>query len=109
KMMLGAAAGGVVRLSDDADVTYGLGIGEGIETCLAADFRPVWACLSAGQIAAFPMLSGIEAITILTDHDKAGVVAANLCGERWHAAGREVTFMMPTRAGADIADLHEAA
>lgn len=109
KKMLGPAGGGVVRLSGDVEVSSGLAIGEGIETCLAAEFRPVWACLSAGTLKAFPVLSGVEAVTILTDHDKTGVEAANLCGERWHAAGREVTFMMPSRAGADIADLREAA
>ena len=109
KKMLGVAAGGVVRLSDDDQVTTGLAIGEGVETCLASDFRPVWACLSAGQVRAFPILSGVEALTVLVDHDRAGIESANACGERWHAAGRDVSLMMPNQRGADIADLHEAA
>lgn len=95
KMMLGAAAGGVVRLSGDDEVTSGLGVAEGIETALAVPFRPVWACLSAGQLAAFPVLAGIEALTIFADQDKAGLDAANACGERWHAAEREVTMAAP--------------
>lgn len=95
KLMKGAAAGGVVRLSGDEDVTLGLAIAEGIETALAVPFRPVWACLSAGQLAQFPVLSGIEALTIFADQDKAGLDAANACGERWHAADREVTMAAP--------------
>lgn len=106
KMMLGAAAGGVVRLSADDEVTSGLGIAEGIETALAVPFRPVWACLSAGQLAAFPVLAGIEALTIFADQDKAGLDAANACGERWHAADREVTMAAPLQG--DFADRRAA-
>lgn len=95
KKMLGAAAGGVVRLSGDDEVASGLGVAEGIETALAVPFRPVWACLSAGQLAAFPVLSGIGALTIFADQDKTGINAANACGERWHAADREVTMAAP--------------
>lgn len=95
KMMLGQAAGGVVRLSSDDEVTSALGIAEGIETALAVPFRPVWACLSAGQLAAFPVLAGIEALTIFADQDATGIKAANDCGERWHLAGREVTMAAP--------------
>lgn len=109
KKMLGAAAGGVVRLSPDAEVATGLAIAEGIETALAAPFRPIWACLSSGQVKAFPVLGGVDALTIFADHDRAGIDAANACGERWHAAGREVTLAMPSQAGADVADLREAA
>lgn len=106
KKMLGQAAGGVVRLSDDCEVTAGLGIAEGIETALAVPFRPVWACLSAGQLAAFPVLAGIEALTIFADQDATGINAANACGERWHAADREVTMAAPL-AG-DFADRRAA-
>jgi putative DNA primase/helicase len=109
KKMLGSAGGGVVRLSEDGAVSSGLGIAEGIETALATDFRPVWACLSAGAMKTFPVLPGVEALTIFADHDQTGIEAANSCGERWHTADREVTLVMPTRAGTDIADIREAA
>lgn len=102
KKMLGAAAGGVVRLSSDDEVAAGLAVAEGIETALAVPFRPVWACLSAGQLAAFPVLSGIGALTIFSDQDATGINAANVCGERWHTAGIEVTMAAPL-AG-DFAD-----
>lgn len=111
KLMLGAAAGGVVRLSGDDEVTSGLGVAEGIETALAVPFRPVWACLSAGQLAQFPVLSGIEALTIFADNDAsgAGQRAANACAERWHGAGMEVTINIIDRIGTDFADIGEAA
>lgn len=111
KLMKGAAAGGVVRLSADDEVTSGLGIAEGIETALAVPFRPVWACLSAGQLAQFPVLSGIEALTIFADNDASGTGQRDgfACAERWHAAGKEVEMRMLAEVGKDYADLMEAA
>lgn len=111
KKMLGPAGGGVVRLSDDADVEYALAIAEGVETALAAPFRPVWACLSAGNLARFPVLAGIEALTIFADNDASGTGqrAANECAARWHEAGREVTINIVDEVGIDFADLREAA
>ncbi|MBS7535040.1 toprim domain-containing protein [Ancylobacter sonchi] len=107
--MKGYPSTGVVRLSSDDSVTTGLAIAEGIETALAAPFRPVWACLVANNLSAFPVLGGIEALTIFADHDAAGLAAANDCGARWHSAGAEVTIVTPACAGADMADLAEAA
>ncbi len=111
KKMLGAAGGGVVRLSADDEVTSGLGIAEGIETALAVPFRPVWACLSAGNLAQFPVLSGIEALTIFADNDASGTGQRDgfACAERWHAAGKEVEMRMLAEVGKDYADLMEAA
>jgi hypothetical protein len=111
KKMLGPAGGGVVRLSADADVEYGLAVAEGIETALAAPFRPVWACLSAGNLARFPVLSGIECLTIFADNDASGTGErdAFACAERWHAAGKEVEIRMLAEVGKDYADLREAA
>ena len=66
----------VIRLWLDEAVTDGLVIGEGIETTLAAATRiehratllqPAWAAATAGLLAALPVLSGIEALTILVD------------------------------------------
>ncbi|QYO75324.1 DUF7146 domain-containing protein [Devosia salina] len=109
KQMMGRAKYAVVRLSPDETVTHGLAVAEGIETALAALFRPIWACLSAGTMSAFPALSGIESVTIFADHDPAGVKAANDCGKRWHEAGREVHMVMPAQAGSDMAEVINAA
>lgn len=115
RMTLGPIGGAAIKLSDDADVTVGLTIGEGIETTLAGmtkGFGPAWALGSAGGIAKFPVLSGVEALTILVDHDKpdkrghqAGHESARECTERWMAAGREVRSVVPRRQGTDMADL----
>jgi hypothetical protein len=112
KMMLGGT--GVVRLVPDAEVAVGLGIAEGIETALGVmeryDWRPVWAAGSAGAIGRFPVLGGIECLTVFSDADDAGAsrTAARQCADRWRAAGREVTTIEPP-SGVDFADLAERA
>jgi putative DNA primase/helicase len=106
KAMLGAA--GVVMLTPSADVTSGLFLTEGIENCLAAllgDWAPCWAASSAGGIANFPVLAGIEALTVLADADAPGRAAAERCAQRWADAGREASVIEPTRPGADLNDL----
>jgi len=93
---LGAPAG-IVRLSAD-DVLGELCIAEGLETCLTgmANFglRPLWSTGSAGAMADFPVLSGVEALTVIADHDLngAGERAARAAEARWLAAGKEVAL-----------------
>ena len=106
RAMLGKA--GAVMLSPDHAVETGLGVTEGVETAfavLAAGWRPVWACLSAGMIARLPALPGIEAITVFADADAAGLAAAETCAARWREAGRETRIIRPGRMGADFADV----
>jgi len=67
-------------------------------------FRPVWSLGSAGAIAGFPVLGGIEAITLLGENDPASDRAIGQCAERWHTAGREVTIVTPN-FGSDMADV----
>jgi hypothetical protein len=117
RLALGSTKDGAVKLTDDAEVSTGLHIAEGLETTLAGMmpprwYRPAWALLSAGTIGSFPVLAGIECLTILVDHDRwdkhgrrAGEAAARECAERWAAAGREVIGKIPTREGWDIADV----
>lgn len=108
RLMHGRAAGGCVRLYAH-EAPFGLAVAEGIETALATGVKPIWACLSASIMNGFPVLPGVDCLTVFADHDRAGVDAANAVGERWHAAGREVTLAMPANAGLDFADLEEAA
>jgi len=108
RLMHGRAAGGCVRLHDH-EPPFGLAITEGIETALATGVRPIWACLSASIMSGFPVLPGVDCLTVFADHDRAGVDAANAVGERWHVAGREVVLTMPADAGKDFADYAEAA
>lgn len=91
KKMLGKA--GAVRLTPDEDVTHGLGICEGIEDSLRillSGWAPVWVAASAGGIERFPVLGGIETLTIFQDDDIAGTKAADTSAKRWAQAGREV-------------------
>ena len=105
---LGRKTGGVVRLWPNEAATYSLAAGEGIETALAASHlhRPVWACLDAGNLAAFPVLNGIESLTIFADNDESGTGqrAAADCADRWLDAGCEVAVFTSTTVGHDIAD-----
>jgi putative DNA primase/helicase len=87
---------GVVRLSPDEEVTMGLGIVEGTEdglSLLLHDWAPVWCATSAGGIERFPVLGGIEVLTIFADADSAGMKAARACAERWIAADREAPIV----------------
>ena len=100
-------AGGCIRLWPDESVTTGLAVTEGAENGLAVAhaFSPVWAMVDAGNLAAFPTLPGVEVLTILADHDTAGLRAAALCARRWADAGREVRIAAPDTDGEDSADL----
>lgn len=112
RKMLGQT--GVVRLSPDDSVTTGLAIAEGIETALSAqilfDSAPMWAALNAGNLACFPVLGGIEALTIYADNDpekrgrRAGPEAAQECADRWGSAGREVIIRTPKTVERDFND-----
>ena len=70
-------------------------------------FRPAWALAGTSGIKGFPVLSGIEALTILVDNDQngAGQRAAQQCSERWAQAGLEVFRAIPNHAGDDFNDV----
>jgi hypothetical protein len=97
---------GVIRLSPDSEVTMGLGISEGLEDglgVLLSGWVPIWVATSAGAIARFPLLRGIEALTIFPDADSAGITAAKACAARWHSARVEARICRPpTREGAHV-------
>jgi phage/plasmid primase-like uncharacterized protein len=113
---LGPTKGGAIKLWEDAEVTYGLVIGEGLETVAVAATRinhrgtllqPAWALMDSANLSGFPILAGIEALTILVDHDANGVgqAAAASCAKRWSAASRNVIRLMPDALGTDFNDL----
>ncbi len=108
KQMLGRA--GIIRLVRDEAVTVGLGIAEGIENALCVMQRdywsPVWACGSAGAVAKFPLLAGIETLTVFPDLDDAGagIGAARTCMTRWIDADRQAQSIRPPN-GRDWCDV----
>jgi putative DNA primase/helicase len=87
KMMLGCASCAVIKLSP---FSYVLGIAEGIETALSASSHfniPVWAVLTAGGMARFPIIPNIQQLIIFADNDHVGEQAADQCAKRYYSAG----------------------
>ena len=99
--------GGVVRLWPDDSVSLGLLVGEGIETVLVAarGFTPAWACLDKGNLEHFPVLPGIDCLTVVADHDEdgGGEKAALACRHRWRKAGVQTRPWLGEQ-GKDFAD-----
>ena len=93
---LGRSFNTAVKLSDDSDVSAGLFITSGVEAGIAAmmmGLRPVWSVIS--QLESFPILPGIEALTVLADDSNAESVAA--VAGRWHETGAEVNILAAAR------------
>lgn len=116
RLALGSPKGGAVMLSAFDAVTLGLHIAEGIETALsvmALGFTPCWSMLNAGNLAALPVLSGVDALTVFADCDaakgprqkRAGQEAAQAVVDRWTEAGREAIAYAPPVEGSDWNDV----
>jgi len=108
RQMLGPAKGVAIKIDPDADVTHGLCIGEGLETCLSGrlmGLQPAWALGSAGAIASFPVLPGINGLHIFGELDKNGANerAIKECSQRWLSDGHEILVAWP-KAGGDLND-----
>jgi putative DNA primase/helicase len=98
---LGPSAGTVWKLSDDEDVTYGLGLCEGHADALKVlhmGWSPVWVTSGTGTMMRFPVLDGIRSLTIFKDADNPGNMAAEVCAARWREAKREVRIVPPLGA-----------
>jgi hypothetical protein len=95
RRMLGLVHRSAVKLGP---ANGALHVGEGIETCMAAGqlgYAPAWAAGSAGAIAHFPLIHGVERLRLLGERDEANAGAVKLCAQRWHAAGRRVQIGLP--------------
>lgn len=106
RRFFGPVGGCAIKLDPDDVVLGSLHIGEGVETCMAArqlGFRPSWALGSSGAVATFPVLSGVETLLLLREHDDANARAATACGTLWFHAGRKVFDVRPD-VGKDIND-----
>lgn len=111
KAMLGRARDAAIMLDAFDEVELGLAVCEGIESGLSARFdrefwlRPLWVLGSAGNIASFPVLSGIEAITVFADGDATGRKMARTLCARYEAAGLEFNLLEPESDGLDANDI----
>jgi putative DNA primase/helicase len=107
-MSLGPCGCTVLKLSPDEDVTLGLALAEGHADALAVigdGWRPCWATCGVAAMASFPVLRGIEALTIFSDPNAAGQRAAETCRARWRAAGKEVRILPPPDGFSDFGDV----
>ncbi|MFM2391997.1 MAG: hypothetical protein RLZZ437_3552 [Pseudomonadota bacterium] len=107
KAMLGATAGGAVRL---ADTPGRLVVAEGIESGLSLlcglldGPATVWAGLSTSGLRGLRLPAHAEWLTIATDGDKPGREAAHDLAQRAHALGWKVGILDPGN-GADFNDI----
>lgn len=111
----GLLAGAAVRLAEPMriDGLMTLGVGEGLETCLAAHLGsglPVWSCLNAGLLAQFVWPSELQQLVVFGDHDANGVGqrAARTLAARACAAGLKVRVLIPPNEGNDWLDVVNA-
>ncbi|KQV39174.1 MULTISPECIES: toprim domain-containing protein [unclassified Rhizobium] len=107
KAMLGAVAGGAVRLTQSG---YRLVVCEGIETGLSlasglVNGTPaIWAALSTSGMKRLVLPPDPGNLLIATDGDDAGRAAGNALGERASALGWKVS-LLPAPAGRDWNDV----
>jgi hypothetical protein len=98
KTVTGRARDAAVMLSTFDSVESGLFLCEGVETGIRifqAELGPIWCCGGCSNLSAFPVLGGIEALTIAADADEPGQKAARTVAARWHDAKREVRIAAP--------------
>ena len=112
KLLSGGISGASVRLFEP---TNELCVAEGIETALAVYLRtrkPVWAALSAGNLAKLWIPARVKRVAIYADHDAgftgqsaAYALAKRLKAQEKSAGSREVTVYVPRHADTDWADV----
>lgn len=107
KAMLGAVAGGAVRLSRGQEA---LAVGEGLESCLSLLCGPlcgavtVWAALSTSGMAGLHLPPRPGALIVATDGDAPGKAAGQHLASRAAALGWAVT-LFPAPDGQDWNDV----
>lgn len=106
RMILGRKSGGVVRLVADEDISRRLALAEGIETALSAISAgwPCWAAIDAGNMKSLPVWPATD-LSIIADHDLAGVAAAEELSARWEAAGGNACIIAPPNMKEDWNDV----
>jgi putative DNA primase/helicase len=105
RLALGPVSRAAIKLPNHVGDATALTVGEHIEATLAGmaiGFAPAWALGSVSAIANFPVLAGVETLTVLGEAGDGGANerAVKECAARWNAAGRAVYRAMP-RSGGD--------
>jgi putative DNA primase/helicase len=105
RRMLGIVYRAAIKLDPVIDET--LAVGEGVETCMAArqlGLGPAWALGSVGAISFFPLIDGVQRLTVLGERGDVSARAIKIVGTRWRKAGRRVRVVMPN-VGSDLNDI----
>jgi hypothetical protein len=107
KLMLGATAGGAVRLAEGPDA---LVVGEGIETCLSLASGllrgrlSILASLSTSGMRSLNLPPTPGRLIVAADGDDPGRAAAHALAERAHGLGWKVSIL-PASQGCDWNDI----
>lgn len=107
KAMLGAVAGGAVRISEASGTIV---VAEGIETALSLasgllnTSATILAALSTSGIRGLRLPNATGKLTIAPDGDRAGIAAAGVLAQRAHAMGWVVS-LLPVPDGCDWNDI----
>jgi Toprim domain len=102
----GSVKSGIVRLFEPVEGR--IAIAEGIETALSfAQLYsvPVWAVLSAFNLAEISPPSDITSVVIAADNDPAGLKFANKAAQRFLREGRHCEIVFPEVRGMDWNDI----
>lgn len=95
RRMIGLVHRSAIKLAAPTDR---LVIGEGVETCMAAQqlgHKPAWALGSVGAISGFPVLADVQCLDVLAETGTASEEAVRICADRWHRAGKRVRVIHP--------------
>lgn len=107
KAMLGAVAGGAVKLTEGAGplvVTEGIETGLSLASGLLSGSHTVWAALSTSGMKGLRLPSRLGSLIVAADGDRAGREASEALAERAHALGWEVS-LLPAPEGKDWNDV----
>lgn len=108
RKMLGRHMGAAIKLIPDFDVTYGLSLGEGVESTLSGiilGYSPAWVMGSGVNLSAFPAVSDIETITVFLENDANGANEkyVRTMAERLKLQGMSIRGRKP-KTGNDLND-----
>ena len=108
KLSLGPIAGRAARFGWHPDPDGRWALAEGAETALAAAQLlgcPVWASLGAANMPRVTPPTWARHVTVVADHDDAGLRAAQEAAHRLRGRGLPVRIVTPEAAKVDAADL----
>ena len=108
KWSLSRIGGRAARLGWEPDPGKRWALAEGAETALGAAQLlgiPCWASLGAGNMPRIAPPPWAHHVTVVADHDEAGIRAAREAARRMRDRGLPVRIVTPAAAKADAADL----